>query len=197
MLTAAVPAAAAPVKESGTSSFLYGETIGQCTETGTCTDVFLEAFMSATGPGHVCLSISTYRPTRDGDRTTIADESGCEQAAAGALSVTRDFTATLQATTLTLESYVCEHDGETDEPQCSVTDSREVTVAATGLANGPVTVSRDRGRSTTGKCRQSYRSTTTSAPVIGTVTVDGNTYAATGQAGTTSYRFTSRKCPTA
>lgn len=196
MLTGAVPAAAAPVKESGTSSFLVSETTEQCTQTGTCTDIFLEASTGTKEPGQVCLWISSYRRTSDGGRTATTNESGCADAAGAALSVTSDVTATLQPTTLTLEALSCEDDGEEDEAQCSVTGRRDVTVAAAGSANGPVTTSRDGGRSSTGKCRFSYRSTTTSAPVAGTITVDGTTYVQAGQAGTTSYRLTTRKCPT-
>ncbi len=195
MLTGAAPAAAAPVKESGTSSFLVSETTGQCTQKGTCTDIFLEAFTGTKEPGQVCLSISTYRRTSDGGRTAITDESGCAEATGAALSVSSD-TATLQPTTLTLEAFSCQDDGEEDEALCSVTGRRDVTVAATDSANGPVTTSRDRERSTTGKCRFSYRSTTTSAPMAGTITVDGTTYVEVGRAGTTSYRLTSRRCPT-
>ena len=192
MLTGALPAAAAPVRQSGSSSFLYSETTGQCTSTGRCTEIFLEAFTGTMEPGQVCLSTSTYQRTSGGGRTALTDEHGCADLSGAALTVTDDLSATLQPTTLTLEAFSCE--GEEDEAQCSVTSRRDVTVSSSQSAVGPITSSRDRGRSTTGQCRSTYRSTTTSAPVAGTVTVDGTTHTGEGQAGTTSFRSTSRKC---
>ena len=193
VVTAAAPAAAAaPVKQAGTSTHFYSEA-GGCTSAGVCTEVLLDAMTgSGMGPGLVCLSVYTGTRTEDGGRAGGTAEYGCTQTDT-AFSLTSELAATLRPTTVTLESTSC--DGEEDKPECEVTGSRAVTVSATGSADGPVTTSRDRGRATTGGCRFSYSSTSTSAPLSGTLTVDRTTYDFTGQAGTTSYRFSSRKCP--
>lgn len=191
VVAAAAPAAAAPpVKQAGTSTFLYSEA-GGCTSAGVCTDVFLDAMTGTQmGPGQVCLSVRTGTQASSGGRADVTGEFGCAEAAA--LTLTGDLDATLAPTTVTLETMSCDE----DKQECEVTGSRAVTVAATAVAEGPVSTSRDRGRVSTGACRSTYSSTTTSAPVSGRITLDGTAYDLTGQAGTTSYRTTSRRCPT-
>ncbi len=186
----AAPATAAPperVKQSGTSTSLESSTVECTAEQGggeTCTSIVLSAGTDTAGMDSVSLSIETYM--RDGEEyTPISSEYGFVEGGAE-LTVGSDLSATLAPTIVTLESYDC-----TDE-SCEEAGSREVTVSASGTAVGPAATSRERGKFKEGTCTYKWSSTSTSAEVAGTITLDGVTHHAAGPVSTGDYRLMSR-----
>jgi hypothetical protein len=189
VMGAAIPAAAAPpMKESGTSSTLYSYTTSCEAVKGrtVCTDIFLDAYTDTSGSSQVCVSVEQYAvgSRRSG---SISSESGCTEVDPSAITVTSSLNATVSNTTVTLQSYNCDRQGE-----CTVTGTRDVTVSASDQPVGPISSGTSRGTFTDGDCTYRYTSTSTSAEVAGTITLDGATYDEQGFADTSVYKVSTR-----
>lgn len=184
---AAPAAAATPEREKQSGSFTHLESYtSECTPQPaggeTCTSIFLFASTDTSGMGSVSLTIDTYLIDGDGDYIPIGFESGFVEGSD--LTVGSDLSATLAPTTLTLQS--CTDEG------CEGAGSREVTVSASDAPTGPVRTSRERGKFKEDGCMYKWSSTSRSAEVAGTITLDGVTYDEIGQVSTGDYRFMSR-----
>jgi hypothetical protein len=190
IVVGATPAtAAAPEREkrSGDFTSLFSGT-NDCisNETGagqTCTDIFLSARTDTSGQGSVEFNIQTYSISEDGDFTPIGSEYGFSTQDV-VLTVTEELDATLAPTAITLQAVTCTPQG------CQHGGSREVLVSAADSAVGPAVQRRERGSFREGKCTYRYTRTSTSAPVEGTITIDGVTYLETGSAEFGQYRVT-------
>jgi hypothetical protein len=181
----AAPAAAAPpehMKTSGSYANLSSST-EDCRQHGSnrtvCTNVNLYASTNSDGTGFVCVDTATYSISRD--RFTLrSQENGCTDVPDSTLTVTDGFVATLAPTTLTLFS-----DG-------AKSSSRTVTVSAQDSPVGPVATSTGRGSFKDGTCTYRYSYSERSAPVTGTITLDGVTLDESGFAAVGSDRVTER-----
>ncbi len=87
-----------------------------------------------------------------------------------------------------------ECDEKVEEEACEVVDSRTVTVSATAVTTGRRVNRVFRLQERTPECRfiSSFRSR--SAPVAGTLTIDGRRHSLTGEAGTSRSRLLLRGC---
>jgi hypothetical protein len=129
-----------------------------------------------------CVTSHTYTHSeRTGRGRLISEESGCsEPVPASALDITvsgDELTATLEETQVTLSS--CDRRG--------CTETRTVTVSAAD-SGGPVSTFTSRGSFKDGTCTFRYSESGQSAPVSGTLTIDGVTLAEEGQAGVSEYK---------
>lgn len=177
LLLAAPVAAAPPMRESGTQQS-FNSFATTCSGS-TCTDTILNAFTIDSETLVVCLDSYTYN-VRTGRLTS--QESGCTETSPGALTVTADFTVTLAPTTITLSS--CDRRG------CTETDT--VTVSAQDSAVGPVFTESGQGTFNDGTCVVRYRFSSESAPVAGTMTIDGVVLQQSGFAGISEFTVSTR-----
>ena len=178
LLALAVPAAAAPpLKESGTSKSFTS--ISSTCSGASCTDVILDAFSLDNETILVCLNYLTYS-TRTGQ--IRSQESGCTETSSDALTVTSDVTVSLDPTSITL--------AECGRRGC--TETRTVTVSATDSAVGPVFSDVGRGTFSDGTCTFRYRFESRSAPIAGTMTIDGVTLEQSGGASLSEFTVSSR-----
>jgi hypothetical protein len=151
-----------------------------------CTDISLNAYTDTSGVSQVCVSVDKYAV--GGRRSgSISSEYGCTDVDPSAITVTSSLNATVSDTTVNLASYNCGRQGE-----CTVTGTREVTVSASDQPAGPVSSGISRGTFTEGGCTYRYTSTSSSAEVAGTITLDGVVYEEQGFVDTVEYKVTSR-----
>ena len=153
---------------SGTAKYLSSYSVA-CAPQGsrtTCTETGIDVFTDEPGTIVVCPSISTYTfSERTGRGRQIRYEQGCTDpidASALAVTVSRDqMTGTLAPTQVTL--FECKR---------TCTETRTVTVSASD-SGGPVATFTNRSTSRDGTCTFRYTETGQSAPVSGTLTIDG------------------------
>ncbi|WP_448613817.1 hypothetical protein [Modestobacter sp. URMC 112] len=182
---AAGPASAAPperMKNSGTYTSLFSYTEDcrqQGTSRSTCTNIGLNAYAIEDGTVSVCVDTATYVLSRERFSLRSA-EYGCTDVAASSLTVTDTFVATLAPTTVVLTS------------ESGRGTTRTVTVSAEDSPVGPVQTSSGRGSFTDGTCTFRYSYTERSAPVPGTITIDGVTFEESGFASTGQNTVTER-----
>lgn len=187
LLTTATPAAATTPSRftmSGHYSYLSSYS-DECTPEvegrKVCTYVSLWASERPDGPDYLSMYLSEY-VLDNGEHVSSSYAYGWRE---GDLpfTVTKDVTATLAPTTVTLESY-------DDEGGYQY---REATVSASDTAAGAVSTVRRQERFTDGSCTYTNRVRESSAQVEGTITLDGLTYADQGWAATGDVR-SSRRC---
>lgn len=177
VLATATPAsAAAPTRESTRDTFLSLSSTGCMTEEGPCMGVFAG---ESEGAGFVCVDLPDVR----------GNFSGCTETGPETLSITKT-AQTIEPTRVEVARVECKVE---DEP-CEVLDSRTVTVSATAVTTGRLSKSVFRSRERTEQCRSTSSFRRRSAPVTGTLTVDGRPYSLTGEAGTSRSRFAFRGC---
>ncbi len=160
VLALAAPAAAAPpLKESGTQlSFFSVNT--ECSG-ATCTDTVLEAFTIDAQTVAVCLSYFTYN-IHTGRGT---GEGSCAETDSSALTISPELTVTLDETAITL--FSCNRH--------TCTEGDTVVVSAQDSAIGPIFSETSRGTFTDGTCTYRFSSSSDSAEIAGTMTIDGVT----------------------
>lgn len=131
------------------------------------------------GAGFVCVDIPH----------ALGSFFGCTETSSETLTVTKT-TQTIQATSVDVVRVECTVEYET----CEVVDSRTVTVSATAVTTGRRVNRVFRFQERTPECRviSSFRSR--SAPVAGTLTIDGRRHSLTGDAGTSRSRLLLRGC---
>jgi hypothetical protein len=184
LLTFAAPVAAAPpFRDSGTSQSLSSYSV-DCQPQGsrtTCTETGLEAFSISPTEVVVCVSEYTYTYSERTGRGRLVDErSGCsEPVPSSTLNVTvsgDQIIATLAETDVTF--YECNRRG--------CTEGDTVTVSASD-SGGPVATYTNRGSFKDGTCTFRYSESGSSAPVSGTLTIDGVTMAEEGWASVSKF----------
>ena len=189
LLTFAAPVSAdtsgsRPFRESGTFKSLESyssECVPQRART-TCTETSLSAF--SISPTEVVVCVSTYEYTyseRTGRGRFIGEESGCsEPVPSSTLNITQSrdqLTATLAPTDVTF--YECDRRG--------CTETKTVTVSASD-SGGPVQSFSSRGSFKDGTCTYRYSESGVSAPVTGTLTIDGVTLDESGWASQSQFK---------
>jgi hypothetical protein len=178
LLTLAGTAAAAPpLRESGTQ-VSFSSQASACS-TATCTDTYLDVYNADAQTYVVCLTSYTYS-IRTG--RLISEESGCTETSSAVLSITDDFTVTLTETPITL--FEC------NQRTCSESDT--ITVSAQDSAIGPVATETGRGTFSDGTCTYRYSTTSESALVAGTMTIDGVTVDQSGFAYVSEFTVSTR-----
>ena len=165
-LLIAVGSVAADTSPNGTN---YSSFASSCSTSGgrqVCTDTNLYVFSNEDGSlGQPCLEIVTYS---NGNRGRfISDEFGC--AASGAITIGADFSVTLAATQIPIESC--------NRQNCT---SRTVTVSASDSPTGPVSTTTSRSTTKSGSCTTRTTTTEQFADLAGTLTVDGAASDSTG-----------------
>lgn len=194
LLGAAAPAAAAPPRtESGTYTSLFSQTSDCVTQDArtACTDIFLEVSSDPIGGTTACLSIGKYVLYSTGRRASSSSESGCSPVETSAFTVTSALKATLGATPVTIRTVTCNRRGNS----CRSTNERTVTVSAVNQPTEPVSTGTSPGPFRDGDCTVRYTSSSTWAPVAGTITIDGQIYQGSGFASRDDFRIMSRDCP--
>ena len=177
LMLAAPVAAAPPMRESGTQQSL--SSVATTCSGATCTDTIVDAFTVDSETLVVCLSSYTYN-VRTG--RLVSQESGCTETSPGALTITADFKVTLTDTTITLAT--CNQRG--------CTEGDTVTVSAQDTAVGPVFTETGSGTFSDGTCTSRYRFTSESAPVAGTMTIDGVVLQQSGFASISQFTVSTR-----
>ncbi len=148
------------------------------TEEEPCLGVFAG---ESEGAGFVCVDIPH----------ALGGFSGCTETGSETLTVTKT-TQTIQPTRVNVARVECE--GTVEDETCEIVDSRTVTVSATAVTTGRRVNRVFRLQERTPECRfiSSFRSR--SAPVAGTLTIDGRRHSLTGEAGTSTSRLLLRGC---
>jgi hypothetical protein len=160
VLALAAPAAAAPpLKESGTQLGFYS--VNTDCSGATCTDTVLDAYTVDPGILLVCLTSIKYN-IHTGRGT---GEGSCAETNPSALTITPEFTVTLDETAITL--FDCNRH--------TCTEGDTVVVSAQDSAIGPIFSETSRGTFTDGTCTYRYSSSSESAGIAGTMTIDGVT----------------------
>lgn len=178
LLALAAPAAAAPpMRESGTQESFFS--VASSCSGATCTDTILNAFNIDSETLVVCLDSITFN-ARTG--RLVSQESGCTETSPDALTITGDFTVTLTDTVITL--FDCGRRG------CTQGDT--VTVSAHDTAVGPVFSETGRGTFSDGTCTSTFRFSSESAEIAGTMTIDGVTLAQSGFASISEFTVSTR-----
>ena len=184
LLTFAAPAAAAqPLRESGTSKYLASYSI-DCQPQGsrtTCTETGLDAFSVSPTEIVVCVYEYTYTYSeRTGQGRLVDERSGCsEPVPSSALDVTvsgDEIIATLSETEITF--FECNRRGCTEG---------ETVIVSASDSGGPVGTFTNRGSFKEGGCTFRYSESGSSAPVSGTLTIDGVTMAEEGWASVSQF----------
>jgi hypothetical protein len=186
LLTFVAPVAAdtgPPV--SGTLKYLSSSSV-DCAPQGartTCTETGVDVFPEDGGTVVVCTSVYTYTfSERTGRGRQISYEQGCtEPIDASALTITvsgDQMTAALAPTQITLA-----------ECRRTCTETRTVTVSASDTG-GPVAKFTNRSTSRDGTCTFRYTESGQSAPVSGTITIDGTAIAESGFAQQSEVKVT-------
>jgi hypothetical protein len=170
---------------SGTSKYLSSYSV-ECAPQGartTCTETGVDVFTEQAGTLVVCTFVYTYTYSeRTGRGRQIGNENGCSDPIdASALTVTisgDQMTATLAPTQVTL--YECKR---------TCVESRTITVSASD-SGGPVGKFTNRSTYRDGTCTFRYTESGYSAPVSGTITIDGTTVAESGSAQQSEIKVT-------
>ena len=178
LATAAPASAAAPIRESHRGTFLSLSSPGCTTGERPCTDVFAG---QTKGAGFVCVDVPH----------ALGSFFGCTETGSKTLTVTKK-TQTIAPTRVEVVRVECEEDA--DEEACEVVDSRTVTVSASAVTTGRRVNRVFRSQKRTPECSFSTSFRSRSAPVAGTVTIDGRRHTLTGEAGTSSSRLLLRGC---
>jgi hypothetical protein len=153
--------AAPPVREQ---SLAASAGDASCDASGcTRTDVYV---VDNDGSGQVCVGIARFAPPPGSE--FLSSESGCAPLTTGAFSLDAKTleTASLAATAVTLESFVC------SGGICEPADSRTVTVAGTWSGVGDVATFRTNSKATYGTCTYFFGGNGASREASAAVTVD-------------------------
>ncbi len=178
LATAAPASAAAPIRESSTDTFLSLSSPGCMTGEQACLGVFA---WESEGAGLVCVDIPH----------ALGSSSGCTRTGSKTLTVTRT-TSTIRPTRVEVGRMECE--GALEDGMCEVVDPRTVTVSATAVTTGRRVNRVFRSQERTPECRSMSSFRSRSAPVAGTLTIDGRRRSLTGEAGTSRSRLLLRGC---
>lgn len=176
LATAAPASAAAPTRESSRGTFLTLSSPGCMTEEGSCLSVFAS---ESEGSGFVCVDVPH----------ALGGSFGCTETGSETLTVTKT-RQTIAPTSVELVRVECGVDDET----CEVVDSRTVTVSATAVTTGRRVNRVFRSQKHTPECTYMSSFRSRSAPVAGTLTIDGRRHSLTGEAGTSRSRLLLRGC---
>ena len=176
LATAAPASAAPPTRESSRDTFLSLSSPGCMTGEEPCLGVFAG---ESQGAGFVCVDIPH----------ALGSFFGCTETGSETLTVTKT-AQTVRPTRVDLVRVECTVEDET----CEIVDSRTVTVSATAVTTGRQVNRVFRSQERSPECRyiSSFRSR--SAPVAGTLTIDGKRQSLTGEAGTSRSRLLLRGC---
>jgi hypothetical protein len=179
LLLAAPAAAAPPVRDSSTQTFVSAFSF-ECGP-ATCRETFVDIFSVSDETMVVCLSESTFN-IRTG--RIISQESRCsEEVSSDTLSVEQDLSsAVLSPTQVTF--FEC------DEQGCVEGDT--VLVSAELTASGGSSTDRSRQTFTDGTCTVTFTSSGESRQATGTVTIDGESVAVDGSIGSGKFTFMER-----
>lgn len=175
LVSAAPAAAAAPVRDSSRGTFLNLSSPGCMDGEEPCLGLFAS---ESEGGGFVCVDVPD----------ALGSSFGCTETGSEALTVTRA-TQTLRPTAVEVGRLEC-----TSQEECQVVDTRTVVVSATAETTGRRVNRVFRSRERSPECRSSSSFRSRSAPVAGTLTIDGTAHSLTGEAGTSRSRFLLRGC---
>jgi hypothetical protein len=179
LLLVAPAAAAPPVRDSSTQTFLSASSF-ECGP-ATCTDTFVDVFTVSDEAMVVCLFESTFnihtgRIISEGGRCS-------EEVSSDTLEVEQDLSsAVLSPTQVTF--FEC------DEQGCVEGDT--VLVSAELTASGGSSTDRSRQTFTDGTCTFTFTSSGESRQATGTVTIDGESMAVGGSIGSGKFTFMER-----
>jgi hypothetical protein len=161
MLAFAAPVSARDrVRDSDTfSSF---SSFSETCSGNTCTSTSVDAFSISADTVVVCVNEFTYN-TRTG--RSVSEQSGCTETAPSVLTISSAMSVRLAPTDVTI--YNC------NQRRC--TEAGTVTVSASDQASGPIITATGRVTIKEESCTTKITFSDRSAPVAGTLTIDGTT----------------------